>query len=78
VRCTPYLATLLKDTNRLAEAEPLSRHATLILARSLGWQHPNTKLASSNWSEMLSELGKQPETELKRLQDVTQSLPDTP
>lgn len=72
------LAQLLQATNRLAEAEPLSRRATLILARSLGWQHPNTKIVSSNWTAMLSELGKQPEAELKRLQAVTQSVPDTP
>ena len=40
------LGLLLQATNRLAEAEPLYRHATLILARSLGWDHPNTQTVS--------------------------------
>ncbi|RIZ68229.1 MAG: hypothetical protein D0528_08395 [Methylococcales bacterium] len=59
-----------------AEAEPLSRRATLIFARSLGWQHPNTETVSSNWTAILSKLGKQPEVELKKLQAETQTAPN--
>ena len=72
------LAALLQATHRLAEAEPLSRRATLIFARSLGWQHPNTETVSRNWTAILSELGKQPDVELKKLLAETQTAPNRP
>jgi hypothetical protein len=61
------LAKLLYATNRLSEAEPLSQRATLIFARSLGWEHPNTKTMLENWAIILRELGKQPDVELAKL-----------
>ena len=37
------LAWLLKEMNRLTEAEPLMRRALEILEKSLGVDHPNTQ-----------------------------------
>ncbi len=42
------LALLLKDTNRLAEAEPLMRRALAIFVQSLGDEHPNSKVVRRN------------------------------
>ena len=42
------LAALYKDTNRLAEAEPLMVRALAILEDSLGPDHPNTVTVREN------------------------------
>ena len=42
------LALLLKETNRLAEAEPMMRRALEIFAKSLGPDHPSTQMAREN------------------------------
>ena len=42
------LATLLQDTNRLAEAEPLLKDAVRIFENSLGSEHPNTVRVTKN------------------------------
>ena len=42
------LATLLKDTNRLDEAEPLMRRALKIFEDSLGAEHPSTVTVRKN------------------------------
>ena len=50
------LAVLLKDTNRLAEAETLMRRAVDILEKSLGVDHPNTRTVRKNLATLLAEL----------------------
>lgn len=53
------LAQLLGDTNRLAEAEPLTRRALAIavdLKRRTGHGHPNFDLYYQNYRDVLSEM----------------------
>ena len=47
------LANLLRDTNRLAEAEPLSGRAARIFLASLGMDHPKTQKAKGNYLKIL-------------------------
>ena len=47
------LAQLLKVTNRLAEAEPLSGRAARIFLASLGMDHPNTEKVKGNYLKIL-------------------------
>jgi hypothetical protein len=58
------LALLLQDTNRLAEAEPLSGRAARILLASLGMDHPNTQKAKGNYLKIL-QAQSLPETEIE-------------
>jgi hypothetical protein len=44
------LAQLLKDTNRLKEAEPMFQRAVAIANNSWGKEHPNTKTVEKNYS----------------------------
>ena len=64
------LAPLLKDTNRLAEAEPLMRRALAILSRSLGVHHPKTETVVRNYWHMLTQMGQRPDQILARLKDL--------
>ncbi|MDQ3011416.1 MAG: tetratricopeptide repeat protein, partial [Acidobacteriota bacterium] len=50
------LATLLQDTNRLAEAEPLMRRAVTIFEDGLGPDHPNTLTVMENYALLLQEI----------------------
>ncbi len=52
------LALLLQATNRLAEAEPLTRRALAIDEKSLGPDHPNTAKARTNLVALEAALGK--------------------
>ncbi|MGI5940344.1 MAG: tetratricopeptide repeat protein, partial [Thermoleophilia bacterium] len=55
------LALLLKDTNRLAEAEPLMRRALEILlksSRAMGHPHPHLYGALGNYVGLLEEMGR--------------------
>jgi len=47
------LATLLKDTDRLAEAEKLYRRALAIDELSFGWDHPNVAIDLNNLAAVL-------------------------
>lgn len=47
------LATLLKATNRLSEAEPLARRALFVFETSLGEKHPSVATALNNLAEVL-------------------------
>ncbi len=47
------LATLLIDTNRLAEAEPLMRRALAIDEASLGTDHPDVAIRLNNLAHLL-------------------------
>ena len=52
------LASLLKATNRLKEAEPLMQRALQIFEKSLGPEHPNTITVRVNLAILEQELGK--------------------
>ena len=60
------LASLLKATNRLAEAEPLMRRSVeiLIAFSKLGYQHPNLEAGVGNYITLLQEMGL-PELEIE-------------
>jgi hypothetical protein len=47
------LANLLRDTNRLTEAEPLSGRAVRIFLASLGMDHPNTQKVKGVYLKIL-------------------------
>ena len=54
------LATLLYNTNRLAEAEPLYRQMLRILAEfghHTGHEHPHFRTAINNYAHLLSAMG---------------------
>jgi len=54
------LATVLRDTNRLAEAELLMRRGLTILLRfaaATGHQHPNLDAGLGNWLSVLDAMG---------------------
>ena len=54
------LARLLQATNRLAEAEPLSRRVVgifLDFTRSTGHEHPHLRTALNNYAGILAGLG---------------------
>ena len=50
------LAQLLKDTNRLAEAEPLMRRAVAILEASLPDHHPWVQTGRRNLNALLEAI----------------------
>jgi hypothetical protein len=52
------LASLLKATNRLTEAEPLMRRALAIFETSLGSDHPNTVIVRNNLAKLEAAPGK--------------------
>jgi hypothetical protein len=52
------LASLLHDTNRLAEAEPLMRRALAIFVGSLGLDHPSAITAQRNLTLLLSAMNR--------------------
>jgi hypothetical protein len=58
------LAQLLKDTNRLKEAEPLMRRALVILlkfTRASGQPHPRVSDALANYTSLMETLSLTPE-----------------
>jgi hypothetical protein len=63
------LAQLLKDTNRLAEAEPVMRRARAIFSRSLGVDHPNTERTARNYWNIPTQMGQHPDEILARLKE---------
>ncbi len=55
------LALLLKDTNRLTEAEPLMRRAlgiVLDFTRRTGYEHPHLRIVQGNYATILKGLGR--------------------
>jgi len=54
---------LLKDTNRLAEAEPLMRRALATDEQSFGDQHPKVAMGLNNLAELLRITNRQAEAE---------------
>ena len=57
------LAQLLKDTNRLAEAEPLMRRALAIDEASYGAEHPNVAIRLNNLARLLQDTNRLAEAE---------------
>jgi len=57
------LAQLLKDTNRLAEAEPLMRRALKIDEDSFGQDHPNVAIRLNNLAQLLQATNRLAEAE---------------
>jgi len=47
---------LLQDTDRLEEAEPLMRRAVEIVERSLGGDHPTTRMFQKNLAILLKRM----------------------
>jgi len=64
------LATLLKDTNRLAEAEPLMRRALEVFVKSLGAEHPNSQTVAENYAGLLMAKGLSQEQAIKAVAEV--------
>jgi tetratricopeptide (TPR) repeat protein len=56
------LALLLKATNRLSDAEPLSRRVVEILqfTAATSHEHPHLSAAIANYSVLLEEMGRSP------------------
>ena len=52
------LAWLLKDTNRLAQAELLFERALAILERALGPENPNVATCLENYAILLRNMGR--------------------
>ena len=57
------LALLLKDTNRLAEAEPLMRRALAIDEKSYGPDHPEVAIRLNNLAHLLQRTNRFTEAE---------------
>ena len=67
------LASLLQDTNRLEEAEPLIRLMESILKHfndSTSYEHPHWWTALTNYIGVLQAMGLSEEEIVRRLQDV--------
>jgi tetratricopeptide (TPR) repeat protein len=57
------LAGLLRDTNRMAEAEPLYRRALTIDEKSFGPEHPNVATGLNNLAGLISDTNRMAEAE---------------
>src|SRR5262249_23655884 len=57
------LALLLQDTNRLSEAEPLSRRALAISEKSYGPDHPDVATGLNNLASLLQDTNRLSEAE---------------
>ncbi len=58
------LAQLLQETNRLAEAESLMRHALAIDEKNLGSSHPNIAIRLNNLASLLQNINRLTDAEL--------------
>jgi hypothetical protein len=70
------LALLLKDTNRLDEAEPPLRRSVQIrikFQRGTGYEHPRTRDCLANYRDLLQAMGKTPEQIERLLQELGES-----
>ena len=69
------LATLLKATNRLAEAEPLMRRALAIAEASFGPQHPDVAIDLNSLALLLKDTNRLAEAEplLRRALDIDEA-----
>jgi hypothetical protein len=75
------LAMLLSDTNRLVEAEPLSRRHLRIFAEfrhRTGHEHPHFRAAINNYAGLLAAMGLSEAEILARLRSAIEGEPDEP
>jgi hypothetical protein len=71
------LAQLLQATNRLEEAEPLSRRSLAILllfTRRTGHQHPNFETTLANYVNLLAEKGYDDIQQTKIIETLIESV----
>ena len=71
------LAQLLRATNRLVEAEPLSRRMVEIFIRftfQTGHQHPHLNVALQNYGGLLNDLGQSQGEPQDRIDALVQSV----
>jgi hypothetical protein len=64
------LAQLLKDTNRLTEAEPMMRRALLIcfkVTRETGYEYPYLRMAFGEYYTLLLKMAMQQDEVFKRI-----------
>ena len=61
--CLSNLASLLQETNRFGEAEPLMRRALEIDVAALGEQHPNVAVRLNNLAQVLNDTNRIEEAE---------------
>jgi hypothetical protein len=64
---------LLRETNRLEEAEPLYRRVVVILCQfeaATGYPHPNLETALANYHDLLAALGLDETTINQKLQEA--------
>jgi hypothetical protein len=75
VRDLINLALLLQDTNRLEEAEPLSRrHLLILLAFSKqGFEHPHLQDALANYISLLQAMGRSEDEINAKVQEIEAS-----
>ena len=74
--CLNNLATLLIDTNRAEEAEPMLRRALKIDEAAFGEQHPNVAIRLNNLAALQSNTNRAEEAEpiLRRALDILNSF----
>jgi hypothetical protein len=73
------LAALLRDTNRLAEAEPLFRRALRILAefgRRTGHEHPHFRTVINNYAGLISAMGLSQDAIAVRVRSAIEGEPE--
>jgi len=73
------LALLLSATNRLAEAEPLSRRHLRILAEfghRTGHEHPHFRTAINNYAGLISEMGLSQDAIAARVRSAIEGEPE--
>jgi hypothetical protein len=71
------LAQLLQATNRLSDAEPLSRRVLEIFLQftaATGHEHPHLSAAIANYSVLLEEMGRSPAQIRAQVEGVVQSM----
>ena len=73
------LAVLLRDTNRLAEAEPLSRRHLRIFAKfgsRMGHEHPHFRTAIDNYAGLISAMGLSEDAIAARVRSAIEGEPE--
>jgi hypothetical protein len=73
------LALLLSDTNRPAEAEPLSRRHLRILAKfgsRMGREHPHFRTAIDNYAGLISAMGLSQDAIAARVRSAIEGEPE--
>lgn len=75
--CLNNLASLLKDTNRLGQADPLMRRMVEIMMIAIcaaGHEHPSLKAAVIDYSLLLHTMGRSPEQIRRTMAELSTPL----